>query len=253
MGIMRADTNDPYAANCVLHGDVGVVQHVRLRLDAEARSLRRLAALLLATSLLLLAIHVIVGAAAMAGVSDAVALWEGGWWRVDAEPSVSEIYEYVLLVLAAGALLTVWCRTELPVFAVLAGIGVVLALDNHFRVHETVGAALVADNATLGEILYFAAIGTPLAAVLAATTLRTPSSHRGVALVFIGLLALLVGFGVGVDALHAVVVRAMSEEGLLRTVLDQGFVVLEDGGELLTMTLFAIAAFALVHPRNAER
>jgi hypothetical protein len=144
--------------------------------------------------------------------------------------------------------LACYFRDRAPVFLALSFTFVVIVLDDTLQIHETFGkrfvealaleqmAGLPAQN--LGELMVWSALGGVVVAALAVSFLRTDVFGQNIALVVLGLLAVLVFFAVGVDTLRAALWDAFRGADLILGLL-------ENGGEMLTLSVITAAALTV--------
>lgn len=164
----------------------------------------------------------------------------------------AEIFNYLKAMAAVALLVAVSLRRRQPIYVALAAILAAALIDDSMQVHEAGGYVLLdwvgrdtplgIHVRDLGELATWALLGIAALVALIAGWRRSPDDDNRVALLFIGCLALLAAFGIGVDLLHALApTRA----------LDGVFGTLEDGGELLVWSL--TTAVALVVFRHGDR
>ena len=163
-----------------------------------------------------------------------------------------ELFQYLKEALIAGLLLSVGWRKRVPVLMLWAGLFTYLLFDDLLELHERFGylIAVVFDYPSvlnlrprdLGEVTVSLIVAGAFLAMIFSFARRCPPAWRDSSLDLACLLALLGFFGVFVDTLH------MAMESLhLR-----GLTLLEDGGEMITMS--AIAAYAIcLHLDRATR
>ncbi len=175
-------------------------------------------------------------------------------WTFDlgADRSYGEFFMYVKLVwFSIIAALIAWIRRS-AVFAALGAAGLILLVEDAFLLHERMGH-LLNDPLTrwlpslgdigilslqLGELVWLAAAGLVVLVVFAVGYRRADGRDRADALaiaVFLGLLAV---FAVVVDTIHSFFP--------LWTTGDLVFTVIEDGGELLSLSPVVALGFALL-------
>lgn len=179
-----------------------------------------------------------------------------GWFRdhrfsLEVDNGFAERFEYGKTAACIVAMFGCWIRTRQPVYAAFAAALAFVLADNAFYVHETFGevakgafapAARAFQGApqALGELAFYAVVGPAIFGLVAAAFQRTRADHRPFALAFVLVLLALGFFGVGVDLLHAAV-------RYLHPVVNAGFGFVEDGGELVILSLacaLSLAAFA---------
>ncbi len=175
-------------------------------------------------------------------------------FAVTAERGFGEWFQY----LKAGtiALLLIRARRTIPVAWWWAGLFVYLLLDDAFAVHEAFGrfiagvVTLPAVGAVrpsqLGELLLFAAVGLVFAGALAALVRRGDAASRTLTLKLGLPFAALVFFGVFVDVVHSFLADPSYRYAVG---------VIEDGGEMLAMSVLVAVAYSLrpIDRRSANR
>jgi hypothetical protein len=168
-------------------------------------------------------------------------------WLLRAENGWPEQFGYAKEATCAALLLLLWRRTGLGVFAAWAAVFACALADDRLQLHERGGAFLARHlplpelaglrAQDLGELAVWALVGMfPLVAV-AVLHRRSPghvrAASRGLAVIVAGFAF----FGVVVDQFHA-----MTRGGPLDHMLG----VLEDGGELVLLSVAVYYAGALV-------
>jgi hypothetical protein len=121
-----------------------------------------------------------------------------------------------------------------------AAILLVTFMDDAFKVHETIGhfsSVGLGLSPVVGDLIGFAATGV-LFAVLWFVGVRTIASKNDLSayFVFTAYFAILMFFGVGVDAMHELLGKNMSQTL---------FTLFEDGGELITTALITLSALGM--------
>jgi hypothetical protein len=129
-----------------------------------------------------------------------------------------------------------------------------LLLDDWFSVHERVGEqvalALGMDSGfglraqDLGELVVYGSTGAVLLAVVVLGYLRGDSAHRAIGRSLALLMAALIAFGVGADMVHSILMFSWADEAGL---------ILEEGGEMLALSLICGYLFALLGERRGGR
>jgi hypothetical protein len=156
------------------------------------------------------------------------------------EFSLGECFEYGKTLVCALGLAALALRTRRPIFWLFSALFAWLTVDNAFALHEQFGrafAARIKPEATLGfrearhlgEVVAFALVGAVLLLSAYAFVLKTPRFLLPTVAILGGAVLCLPVFGVGIDALHA------SWAGLAFD--DTSITLLEDGGELLGLSL----------------
>lgn len=152
-----------------------------------------------------------------------------------------ELFGYVLeLVACAVFLLYAWLSHK-KCWYMWALILLVIFFDDAFKMHEAIGhgvSAALGVSPVVGDLLGFASTGLLSAAFwLAGVRMITEQNDICAYFVFTVYFAVLIFFGVGVDALH----------GLLGANISQtAFTLVEDGGELFMIALIALSALGML-------
>lgn len=152
-----------------------------------------------------------------------------------------EIYGYCKQILITLLLLAVYRKHRQAVYLALSVLFAVTLLDDSIALHEAFGHYLslhAGISAGTGEIVGWVALGLlPGVGVLAAFS-RSDARSRGDAEAVILAFAVLLFFAIGMDVLHSVLHRYF---GGLQTALT----IVEDGGELLSLTLISAATLGI--------
>jgi len=170
------------------------------------------------------------------------------YFSLEADRGLSEYYQYLKQAAVVVAMLWCWRRTASPSFFVWSLFFAFMLYDDSHAVHEQIGETLASAWALpasfglrprdVGEILFVLAVGVVTLAVLVVVSVR----ERGVAIVptvnVLLLLAALAICGVLVDAIHVVAYFSGSRLAWLLTVI-------EDGGELMVMSVIVAYAWQL--------
>jgi hypothetical protein len=186
-----------------------------------------------------------------------VAFGANPFFNIGQERGYGELWEGLKGVTAAALLAGAFVRWRQPAFLGLAFVFALIVGDNLLLLHEKAGigiAALLGEGPRsmarhVGELVGFGALGMLVLAIFAVSYRGTGARGREVALVGLGIVALLGGFAVGVDVIHA----AAKTLTPLPASLNVAFTVLEDGGEMMTLSLaagFALATLSGHWPRT---
>lgn len=170
-------------------------------------------------------------------------------FSIEQDGGYSERYEYAKTAACSLALGACFAATRQPVHAGLAVIYVLLLSDNAFELHERLGeeASVLFGPAqslfatapqALGEVLVFGLGGLMVLAIAVITWRRSSPEHRDMAMPSLVLIGLLGVFGVGVDLVHAAFSASYP--------LDRLFGLIEDGGELVVLSVSCAIALGLV-------
>lgn len=231
------------------------LQEQARRLAGSTVFVRLLAALVVADAALILlhvlhSLHDMRVIGADGGADGGGFLLESRRFLIDEELGYGEIFGYLKSLAIAAALFACYRRARAPAFAALAFTFAVIALDDSLRIHEFFGN-LIAKGLALGhaaglraqdvgELMVWSALGAVVVSALAYGYRRSDAAARSLASIFLGLLAVLVFFAVVADMLH------IALAGWFRGAYRVGTVI-EEGGEMLTLSLIcaaAVAAFA---------
>jgi len=225
-----------------------------VRLVLGNRTAMRLLVLFVSIDLALIALHVLAAAARHAGLIDGGASAWPQLFSIVNDHGLPETFNQLKALLAAAVLWTTWTRTRQPVYLCWALIFAVAFLDDALRIHEQAGAALAgllltgiaAEHAEfIGQLLvagiYALLFGAPLLLAHASAEPRHARTSSLILFVF----AIVVFFAVVVDAVHGVLL-AVRPELTASTVFQALFNVLEEGGELLSLSL-ALAVVIAIH------
>ena len=206
----------------------------------------RVLVVLLAIDALLITLHVLTILLRLFEIpvpvldSEMVAITEDGGY--------AEIFCYLKSIVITFSLLICYFRERAPVFLALSFAFVVIMLDDSLQIHERFGIRLMAALALeplaglrardLGELMVWLALGIVVVTPLAISFLRSDELGRNIALIFLGLLAVLIFCAIGVGMLHVAL------GGLFRGA-DHLWALLEDGGEMVMLSVIAAAAVAV--------
>ncbi|MGG5807806.1 hypothetical protein [Falsiroseomonas sp. CW058] len=200
---------------------------------------------LLALDLVFLGLHVAHVAAEWRGQGP----FAGRAFSIEAEGGHAESYEALKTAACVVALGLCARRSGAPVYGALAFVFAAALADNALMLHERAGSLLApalmpaaglfqAAPQAFGELGFFAVLGGLALLLLAAGFRRSAAPHRRAGAGFVVLLALLAGFGVALDLLHAAL-------GGQRRAFDRVLGTVEDGGELVVLSAACALAVAL--------
>jgi len=161
-----------------------------------------------------------------------------------ADRGYGEFMQYAKNAWAMLLLFVLLLRRRSAVYAAWAVVCAYFLVDDAFQLHEQAGWAM-ADAVPgwggaavhIGELTLMALVGLVLVVVVAATHIRAAPPDRGVSIVLAGLFTVLIVVGVGFDAIHHLF--------FTDAVFDAPFTTVEDGGELLTLSLIVGFLFAV--------
>ena len=167
---------------------------------------------------------------------------------LDVDRGYAEFFQYMKLLWAGLLLTCLAMRTrQWGYFAWVLSVAYLLA-DDSLSVHENLGEMLANGLALhqavglravdFGELLVSATAGAVLGAGIGWAYLRGGDAFRRSSRHLLVLVLALVFFGVGVDMMHS----ALHPVGIV----DKALVILEDGGELVSISFIAWYAFLLV-------
>ncbi len=174
-------------------------------------------------------------------------------FSIQKDGGYAELYQYLKELWMILLLAVMWLRVRQPLFLGWLLLWLYLLVDDSLQLHEQAGEWL-AEPATWekwagigadawGELVYLSMVGVLLLGVLYLTHKRSSVSSRRHILPLWGLLALLVFCGVIGDMLHS--------EFYEHPVWNVVFVLLEDGGEMVVMSLM-VAALLVLHLKPAS-
>ncbi|MFC4312570.1 hypothetical protein ACFPN2_26035 [Steroidobacter flavus] len=168
-------------------------------------------------------------------------------WSIARDRGYGEMFQYLKYAGIMFALSQLFRKTRLPVLLLWIGVYGFLLLDDSMRIHERIGLDLVAwahiaDFGGLrgrdwGELIYATIGGAFLTPVLVVAYIRSSSMARAISINMGILLAALLMFAIGGDAIHRL---------LSTTAFDAMATIVEDGGEMLALSLtcFYVARYA---------
>jgi hypothetical protein len=181
-----------------------------------------------------------------------LAEWQGrvapgqAHFSIEAEGGPSEVYEAAKAMACVLALALAAHRVMQPLYMALAAAFALALADNALALHERWGGMVApflplgpGAAVPVGELSFFAAAGLAILAALGTGFARSTARHRRLGLPFVGLLLALGGFAVAVDLLHAAVAGR-------RRAFDRFFGLVEDGGEMVVLSLSCALAITLL-------
>jgi hypothetical protein len=157
----------------------------------------------------------------------------------------SEVFQYIKEYWIALVLFAVYWRTREGTYVTWALLFAYLLCDDALSIHERVGdvverhyvPALGLRAEDFGELAFFVAVGFVFLALLTCSYLRSSDIGSNVSKDLALLLALLAFFGSAVDMAHI----ALPVKGLS---------IVEEGGEMITMSVIASYVVRLLEPRG---
>jgi hypothetical protein len=168
-------------------------------------------------------------------------------FSLESDRGYPESYQYMKILLAVGLLAAVFRKTRMPGFAVWSLLFFYLLIDDAFSIHETLGAhaaaafgympALGLRAQDFGELTVSATSAALFLLPLAYFYSRGTEPDRAASRHLLLLLLSLAFFGIFVDMLHVAIDAGWKIQFLLGAV--------EDGGEMVTMSIMAWYAFLL--------
>jgi hypothetical protein len=178
----------------------------------------------------------------------------GGHFSMDSYNGLASIYQYIKQVWLAACLALAFLQTRAKVFVGWTLLFAFLLLDDALELHEHFGRLIAASlglpailgmrPADLGEISVAAAIGSVALALVAITFRRGGNEARELSADLMCLLAALALFGVFFDTLHTITYFHAPS-------VTKFFALIEDGGEMLVVSVITAYAFDLTS--NAGR
>jgi hypothetical protein len=209
---------------------------------------------LLGVDALLIALHVVHRLASHT-------FFAGPAFDLTGDYGLSELFSYVKLLATVFLLVRVARQDHRPALLAWAAVFGYLLLDDLVRFHERTGEGVVSllhddpdrylvggmRTQDLGEIAILVAVGLPLLTILAVNYVRGSAASRRTDRTFAVLLIVMTGFAVVVD-----LVADVFTANAVRFVLT----LIEDGGELVMLSLIASYAFSLAgydEPHGEEK
>jgi hypothetical protein len=170
------------------------------------------------------------------------------YFSLEADRGIAEAFGYAKQGAVVVALLLCWRRRRSPTFFVWGVVFSILLIDDSFSLHEQVGEWLGMQLGLpawfglrpqdIGELLFAAVLGLATLTTLAAALARERGEAVAPSIKLALMLGALVVCGVVVDAIHVIAYFSQSSLAWMLTIV-------EDGGELLVMSLIAAYAYQL--------
>ena len=230
------------------HADTAALVWNLLRSDAQVRSL---AWVLLGINGVLAPIHVFLRIFVIPPGAEEVGD-DISRFLYTSDGSYPEIFGYIQTIAISCMLVHIRSRTREFVYLVWAIVFTVVFLDDSLQIHERCGvmfAGLFALPAfpglrsrDTGELLSWTLLGAVLIGPLVVGSLRCSPAHRRTNAIIGALFAALVFFAVVVDMLQIAAANVLPWRV-------QGIQFIEDGGEMLVISLLCVFVFLLIrHP-----
>ena len=168
------------------------------------------------------------------------------YFKVTQEGGIPEFFNYFKLCLASVVLMLIYRRSRIPIYLILALIFTYALLDDAFTLHERLSLDLAEALAlpemwrqsTYAQPLYFAIVATLSVPILLGGWINANSTHRRLSLALIASLCALAFFAVFVDFVHSLISD-------YSRVADKALALVEDGGEMLVVTLSCWVALSI--------
>ncbi|MPV39054.1 hypothetical protein [Georgenia subflava] len=177
------------------------------------------------------------------------------YFDLSAERGWGEAFQYLKQLWSVILLAAAWWTSRSPVIVAWALVTAYFLADDAGGIHEGVGRWVInnylfapgfGDQRTqLVEVLWMAGVGALLALTVLLTHRRSAAAERAVSWRLVVLFGLLIFFGVIVDGLAL----AFDDGGTV----DQILVVVEDGGELLVLSVVIAYLLGLAENRPDRR
>jgi hypothetical protein len=221
-----------------------------------SRAFLYLAGALLLADGFLIALHVLYSFLVSARFAAATASWFapdspfGDYaFSLTAEGGYPERFEYLKSALSIAALAGCFARTRQPAYLALTVVQLYILLDNALQLHEQVGMWLASVSPFfdrgVGDAAFFGFAGAVALPLVIAALLKSSREHAVFGIFATALVGMLAVFAVGADALHAAL-AAVKVFGL-----ETAITALEDGGELMSLSIGCAFACALyIHLRD---
>jgi hypothetical protein len=215
------------------------VAHLARLVRVERRADRIFLASLLVADFVLIAVFVAYAYVEHYHIEDSVLYGNVKFSFVDG--GYPELFGYGKQILITLLLLAVYARTRQAVYLGLALLFTTTGLDDSMALHEAVGNYLATNFALAertGELVGWALLGMAPMVVVLLGYLRSDSRSRRNAEALLLAFGLLLFFAVGLDVVHGILHRHVGGFQTLMTML-------EDGGELLTLTLLCALSLGI--------
>jgi hypothetical protein len=157
-------------------------------------------------------------------------MWE---YRMDVERSIPEFWEFLMLLASSALLAFQSIRLRLYSYLIPSLMLLYMAVDGRMELHETLGPALWPEHRHAGEFFFMVGAGSAFLLALAYVISRSSSFQKVELTCFAVLLVIFGLFGVVMDGLHMLLLQFTAYS-------DQPMAWLEDGGELLIISLMLI-------------
>ena len=178
--------------------------------------------------------------------------------KVTADLAAPEDFNYLKWLVIAVALIWVSIRDRWLAPVLWSLVFAMILVDDSFQVHEQLGGWLSNNvpffedmtlyGRDLGEVTVFGAMGLITLAIFAFLFTRKDPATRDMSKRYILIVLALGFFGVGLDAVHAVISQ-LTGASALATLLQQVFGMLEDGGEMVVGSLAVALTLAPSPPQ----
>jgi hypothetical protein len=173
-------------------------------------------------------------------------------YSIDTDRSYAELFQYIKLGWSALAVGVAFIQARQLVYVAWAALFSYLLVDDMFSLHEGLGAYLTGTYAFMpawglraldfGELLVSGTAGVALLVLIGAGYVRADRHGRALSIRLLVLLAVLAFFGVVIDVLHV----QLLGDPLWWPIVSM----VEDGGEMITVSLMLAACF--VHASTSE-
>jgi hypothetical protein len=164
----------------------------------------------------------------------------------------SEWFGYAKAIATSGVLMLLYRRRRGPAYLAWSLVFVTIMVDDAFMVHEQVGGRLVTlldlrpglglRSQDFGELLVWGTMALVLLAILSLAHRVSSAGVRSDSRRLFLLLAALVFFGVGMDMAHI----------LVSGWLDHALAILEDGGELVVLSMIICSVLEMARQHHAR-
>jgi len=160
-----------------------------------------------------------------------------------ADRGYGEFMQYTKSTWLVAILAFLALQRRAATYVAWAAVFAYLLLDDAFQLHETIGWGL-ADatpefeslSGPIGEMVWMGGVGLLLAGLIAIAFLKAEPREREVTRIMVILAGFLIFFGIVIDAAHHLLLTA--------PIFGVPLTILEDGGEILTLSVITAAVFA---------
>lgn len=170
------------------------------------------------------------------------------FFNIQRDGGIPETFNYFQLGLVSIVLVLIYHRSRVPTYLILALIFAYALFDDALQLHEQLGVVLAAalvlpdlwgvSGRDIAQPLYFAIVAGVFAPMLLGGWFYANPTHRRFSISIIALFCALAFFAVFVDFVHVFVAN-------YSRIANQALALVEDGGEMLVVTLSCWVALSI--------